>query len=349
MANTYTPESLGIKAPSGGFQTGGWYSGRQYWGGTLSDPGVINPLSNQQGAGQLVSPTVNAASAVQQGTTPQKFEDYLAQQRKTQPTTATPTVVQPTTTSFASPTTATEAGFAGTGIPTQQSAALNLPEVYQNLYKASGVSELENQYATMAKQFTDAKAKINDNPFLSEATRVGRVAKLEQLFNERTANLRDEIAVRKSDIDTQLNLQTKQYDINSQQSQMALDRLNTLLNLGALDTASSQDLVNLAQSTGLSTSAIQSAIKTNKAKNLQTSIQSYDDGVNQGVKIFSIDEFGNIVNVQTQIIGASTKSSTGGIEVGVDSESEWEVVDSSTNQTDISNLWSMATSKSTTA
>jgi len=52
---TYSPSSLGISAPSGGFQTGGWYQGRQYWNGTLSDPGVIHPQSNQQGAGQAVS------------------------------------------------------------------------------------------------------------------------------------------------------------------------------------------------------------------------------------------------------------------------------------------------------
>ena len=54
MADLYSPESLGIKAPSGGFQEGGWYNGRHYWGGQLSDPGVINPISNQQGAGQEV-------------------------------------------------------------------------------------------------------------------------------------------------------------------------------------------------------------------------------------------------------------------------------------------------------
>lgn len=41
-------------------QQGGWYDGQQYWGGTLSAPGVINSLSNQQGAGQRVSNDVIA-------------------------------------------------------------------------------------------------------------------------------------------------------------------------------------------------------------------------------------------------------------------------------------------------
>lgn len=78
MAGTYSPESLGIKAPSGGFATGGWYSGRQYWNGTFSDPGVIHPGSNQSGAGSPVSNEVNSQSASAQGVSVQNFNEYLA-------------------------------------------------------------------------------------------------------------------------------------------------------------------------------------------------------------------------------------------------------------------------------
>src|SRR3990167_653722 len=72
MAATYAPEQLGIKAPSGGFQTGGWYSGRQYWNGTLSDPGVIHPQSNQQGAGgaAYVAPKDQAFIQAEQAKSP---------------------------------------------------------------------------------------------------------------------------------------------------------------------------------------------------------------------------------------------------------------------------------------
>lgn len=55
---TYNPSQIGITAPSGGFQQGGWYGGRQYWNGSLSDVGVIHPDSNQHGAGQSVSKDV---------------------------------------------------------------------------------------------------------------------------------------------------------------------------------------------------------------------------------------------------------------------------------------------------
>lgn len=77
MANKYTAEQLGIKAPSGGFQTGGWYSGRQYWNGTFSDAGVIHPESNQQGAGSSVSQDVKAASAASQNVSIGNFNSYL--------------------------------------------------------------------------------------------------------------------------------------------------------------------------------------------------------------------------------------------------------------------------------
>lgn len=39
---------------------GAWYDGQQYWGGTLSNPGQINPLSDQKGAGEQVSKEVVA-------------------------------------------------------------------------------------------------------------------------------------------------------------------------------------------------------------------------------------------------------------------------------------------------
>lgn len=39
-------------------EQGAWYDGQQYWGGTLSEVGVINSLSNQVGAGQRVSDEV---------------------------------------------------------------------------------------------------------------------------------------------------------------------------------------------------------------------------------------------------------------------------------------------------
>jgi hypothetical protein len=148
----------------------------------------------------------------------------------------------------------------------------NLTETYKNLTTTSGISGLEDQYSQMSKDYVEAKGKINDNPFLSEATRVGRVAKIEQLYNERTAHIKNDIAMKKADIETQLNLTTKQFDMNSTAATMALNQFNTLLGLGALDNASGEDIANITRTTGISSNMIQGAINANKAKNVKTQV-----------------------------------------------------------------------------
>ena len=168
-ANTYNPTQLGINPPAGGFQTGGWYAGRQYWNGTLSAPGVIHPASNQQGAGQAVSKEV-----VQQ-TNPDNWA-YIQQQANQ----------QGTATASNNAGTAGTTGTSGLSGMAPTNTSFNLPEIYKSLFESSGITELEQGLAEKEKAFTEAKGKINDNPYLSEATRVGRVAKLEQLHADRT-------------------------------------------------------------------------------------------------------------------------------------------------------------------
>ncbi len=271
---TYSPDQLGIKAPAGGFQQGGWYNGRQYWGGTLSDPGVIHQSSNQQGAGQLVSQEVNAQSAAAQGKTPQEIEDYLASQRRQQAA-IKPVSSVPRGYTGTAPSALNMSAGSGGGIGAGAMGAtptLNLPGLYDKFYAESGISDLQNQLSTQEKQFIEAKGKINDNPFLSEATRVGRVAKMEQLYNERTANMRNDMAMKKADIDTKIQLETKQFDINSQQAKDALNQFNTLLSMGVLEGASGEDIANITRMTGLSSGAIQSAINATQQTKADTQV-----------------------------------------------------------------------------
>lgn len=295
MANTYDPSSLGIKPPSGGFQQGGWYGGRQYWGGTLSDPGVIHPSSNQVGAGALVSKEVNLQSDQAQGNKAGDIERYLESQRQKQ----AQAQVKPTATYNA-----VEASGASSSMPRSMSGVspaqseFNLPELYKSLTQDSGIKEQQAQLDEMNKSFTEAKGKINDNPYLSEATRVGRVAKLEQLHAERTANIRGEIATKKADVETQLNLQMKQFDINSQQAKDAQDQLNFLLSSGALANASGEDIATLTRATGIGSSMIYSAIEAQKKKDIKTEIIKSEDD-NGVVTITAIDQNGNIINQQS--------------------------------------------------
>ena len=296
-------------------QTGGWYSGRQAWqdpsgSWTLSEPGQINPLSNQPGAGQAVSQEVIAQTA------PENV-GYIAQQRQQaglspSPTTGVP-AQQPTQQPTPQPTGAPTAGMPGITAP----EVIDLPEMYKSLYQGSGIKELEAEYSEKEKAYIEAKGKINDNPFLSEATRVGRVAKLETLFAERTANLRGDIATKKADIETQLNLEAKQFDIESEVAQQALSRFNTLLGLGALDNASGEDIAAITRTTGISSSMIYSAIESNKKKSVNTQVitSTAENGemfavvINSNTgEIVKKTSLGVIGNVQTGGTTSATKN-----------------------------------------
>lgn len=292
----YSPESLGIKPPPTGFQEGGWYAGRQYIGGTLGDPGVIHPNSKQIGAGQAVSQEVNNQSAAAQGVSPDQFNAYLAEQRKQ---TSANRAAASDPFGQASGTGTDGAGVAGgIGIPAAPQATLDLPSLYKNLYDTSGISDKQAKLSEDEKAYAAAQSTINDNPFLGEATRLGRLKKLQMDYDNSTANLRNDIATTKADIEMKLNLQTKQFDINSQAAQQALNQFNNLLQSGALEGASGQDIANITRSTGLSSSMIQSAIKANKAKNMKTQTIQFDDGSSQGFAIINSDT-GEIISKQS--------------------------------------------------
>jgi hypothetical protein len=303
MANVYSADSLGIKAPSGGFAQGGWYSGRQYYNGTLSDPGAIHPESVQQGAGQAVSQEVVAQ-------TNSNNNQYIQQQQ--QQAAAKPTApvanIQPTQ----QQTQVTAAGNGTTGmsqITTQP--AIDLTKTYNDLYSSAGIKDLEDQISQKQKALTDAQAKINDNPWLSEATRTGRLAKLQDNYNKDTANTISDIATKKADVETQLNLQMKQFDINSTQAQQALSQFNTLLGMGALDNAGGEDIANITRSTGISSNMIQSAIKARQTKDVKTQMitSTNDSGVVTATVINS--ETGEVIAKQN--LGAIGNAQNGSV------------------------------------
>lgn len=281
-------------------QTGGWYDGQQFWGGTLSAPGVINSQSNQQGAGQAVSQEVNRQSSVAQGLAPTAVQTYL-DKKNTAPVTPPispldQTVASSVSTPGVSANTGVAGGVGGSVMPTAPQT-IDLPGMYNTLYKSAGIPELEQKLADHATAYADAQSKINDNPWLSEATRTGRIAKLSTDYQNRVKNDQDALAMKKADIETQINLQNKQFDINSQVAKDSLDRFNTLLKMGSLDNASGEDVANLVRSTGLSSSAIQSAINYNKQKDVSTSMVSYDDGKNQGFALVNT-KTGQIISKQ---------------------------------------------------
>jgi len=208
----------------------------------------------------------------------------------------------------------TGAGSAtGVGLSTLEAQpTIDLQETYKGLYQSSGIESLETEYSDKEKRYIEAKASINDNPFLSEAERVGRIAKIDKLFQERTANLQRDIATKKADVETQLNLQLKQLDINSQATQQAWDRFNSLLNIGALDNVSGETIANLTRQTGISSDMIQSAISSRSKQDAQTQvIKSENDAGEVTVSVINTQTGEVISQKSLGAVGTKTKSSGG--------------------------------------
>lgn len=297
----YSPESLGIKPPAGGFAQGGWYSGRQYWAGTLSDPGVIHPQSDQPGAGQAVSPEVVAAGAVAQGVTPEQQQAYLQQQRQAGAG-VTPVAGQ------VSPTTpaGTTAGISGF----QQPQVPQLEGLKKQYETEAGLAEKQTVADAKFSEITDVRdalkereAEINENPFLSEASRVGRIRRLTEMANREIENLnlewaklQDEVTKANADVTIRLNLATGQYSLNMQAYQTALSQFNTLLGMGALDTATGNDIAQLALSAGIPTTMIESAIKARKDKAVETQVITATDAAGNVTAVVLNTQTGAIIS-----------------------------------------------------
>lgn len=283
---------------------GGWYDGQQFWGGTLSEPGQINRLSNQQGAGQLVSEEVIAQ------TDPRNVE-YIRQRRQEQqlPASQPAQYTPPTQKGFSVPSAPSSgAGIGDTALGAPNTP--NLPDLYQRLYQDSGITERESRLRDLESKFLEARNKISDNPFLSASMVDQRLKRLQGKYEQETSPLRNEIATQKADIETQLNLQTKQFDINSESAKLALSYFNTLLESGALDNASGDDIANITRSTGLSSSMIYSAVNAQRQKDVDTQTISWDDGTNQGFAVIN-SRTGEVISNQSVASSKPTSSGSG--------------------------------------
>ncbi len=282
------------------YEQGGWYEGRQYWDGQL---GPVNQVMNpgESGFGQQVSEEV-----VKQ-TDPANWE-YIQQQQAKESVSSSATN-QP----FNQPSAPSSASAGDISGAFQAPETLDITKMFANLHEQSGVSALEAELAEKERIFTEAKGDVTDNPYLSESSRAGREASLIKLHGERTKNLRDEIAVKKADTETKLNLALKQLDINSQATQQAWDQFNSLLNAGALDNASGEDVAGLVRATGIPSSMIYSAIsvsrKSKEEKANTQVIQSTADSGEVTVSVINSDT-GEIISQQS--LGMIGNKQTGG-------------------------------------
>jgi hypothetical protein len=204
-------------------------------------------------------------------------------------------------------------GTSGTGVSglndvLNAQPSIDLPGLYQNLYNSSGISDKEATLVDLESKFLEARNKISDNPFLSASMIDQRLQRLQNKYEKETAPIRSEIAMKKADIETQLNLETQQFDIESEQAKNSLAYAQTLLEMGALDNASGEDIAQLTYATGIPSSMWQSAIESRKEKDLETSLvtSTADSGevtttlINtQTGEVIKQTSLGNIGNQQT--------------------------------------------------
>jgi len=297
--------------PPGGFQQGGWYNGRQYWNGTFSQPGQIHP-ENPNGGGAMVSPEVLAATSIAAGNAPGANQTYINSQYPNP--------------SGGTGSTATSGSTGATGLGSMLgsgvSSNLNLMDEQKKLYDASGITQLQTTIAgiqatidNMRAEADKRRAEVNENPFLSESSRVGRIRKIDEALNDalqseeaKLANYNTQVTQKQNEINEKLGLQVKQFDIDRVTKQDNINLFNTLLASGALSTATAQDLGNLSAQTGLPLSFIQSAISNSQRADVQIETQTDDNG---NVTILTIDKnTGNIINqVSAGRIGNATSGS----------------------------------------
>lgn len=322
---TYNPQQLGIKAPAGGFQNGGWYNGRQYYNGTLSDVNAIHPESSQQGAGQQVSSEVRAQSAAAQGVSTQNFDQYLINQSKSQPSSAVPTGAGNSQPAANTPVGDVKDSMSGFFNP-NKSASIDVNKMYEESMNSEEIKALNTKLAKADAEINakkqaevEAEAIINDNPFYAEATRQGKVDRLQKkvaadiqvLINERNTYAND-LTNKKADAQTKLNIALKQYDIESNEYQQNLAKLNTLISTGAISGASANDIAGIANATGMSTSMINSIINKVKQDSVKPHIiTSKDDNGNVTVTVLDLNT-GNLINQSGLGAIAGTKSGGSG-------------------------------------
>lgn len=248
--------------PAGGFEEGGWYwdpsigEARQYSNGGFGAGSTINN-KEQVGYGERVSDEVQAQSG------------YVAPKN----------------------TNNSSAAFSGQSLFTPSNnngGGLNLQAQYDSLYGDLGIDDLQkeseskkNELIKRKKAKAAAEAINNENPFLAEATRVGKISKINEKFNdealvlsEEQANIDNKVANAYNNLSTRLGLITTQYDLNRTSRADAITQLDNYLALGMLDNAGESDIAVLSSQTGIPLSLINNAIANRKRAITPTTVDT---------------------------------------------------------------------------
>lgn len=275
---------------------GGWYDGQQYWGGTLSAPGVINSLSNQQGAGQAVSSEVNAQSAAAQGVSADQFNNYLNEQRQILANASTPSYlssrnIQNYTNSLQN---GVYSNYSGAGIPGVQSTsdilnelktmlptnapeAPNLVDTYKTLTSDSGITDLENQLNDLKAQREEVLGQLDVNKTAEKSKPVAQNV-IEGRISEEEATAQQRVDFLTRQINSVSNELTSKY--NTIEKIMQYTQTDYTNAKDTYDTQFSQAMDLITQARGIQQDQI--SVQQKAIDNARANLQIYVNAITSG-------------------------------------------------------------------
>lgn len=291
------PTAQQLKATGGKAQEGAWYGTQRYVGGKLLDPG-------QDQAGHNVSDAVIAQ------TNPNNV-NYVHQQQ------ANAGVPQNGVNSSGGDASGGMGGFGGSA-----PAVPHLQALYDTAYtnnpdaKAAqaAIAKLQGDLTVRTQARDKAVSDENDNPFYAEATRVGRVQKINDNYNNDSNTITGQLTTAqtnlsniKAEAERQVNLAQGQYSLDNGAYKQNLDEFNTLLSAGGLNGASDSTLAQLSVSTGMPVSMLKGIQSSQSAKNTQI-VTSTDNSGN--LTVAAIDTTNGSI-ISTSTLGGVGKAAKG--------------------------------------
>lgn len=228
---------------------------------------------------------------------------------------------------------------------TQSSASpkFDLNKVYESAFKSKDITDLEKKIKDRQEAQTRAAGDINDNPFYSEATRTGKLAKLEDQAQRDIGTFQNQLALKQADAQVKLNIAQQQYQFDRQDYQDKLAQFNTLVDTGAIANLSASDIAGLSSTLGISPAMI-NALKVTKTKGgVSKNPQAFtatDDQGNVTISIIDLNT-GGLIGSQ-KLAGAGKGSSTAGafnVDQYFRDQEKKSSTGSSTTQSNISMIW----------
>lgn len=196
-------------------------------------------------------------------------------------------------------------GSNGLGNLGMTGSGVNLNQIYNDAMNSEDLVNLQNELKAKKEAKVRAETDVNDNPFYAEVTRTGKLAKIQEAAQSEIANIESEVALKKADAQTKVNIALQQYNIDDKNYQNQLQKLNLLISSGAITNATSQNIADIALATGISTDMVKGIINTTKQNQQKLQVATDDNG---NVTIYDLNT-GKVVNT---IAGIDNKKSSSG-------------------------------------